>query len=294
MTPEAALFKSTSGSVFRIEASLFHGSGFLLDTAGMIATNDHVLGNAEKIYVYVDSVTRVEAITVARDPNRDLALIRVAPFVVIGHRPLVLSPEASDALVPGDRVLALGFPMNQPLTMTGGMVAKVLAVVAFREVDRPTQEIGLAGGIRASQLLPLLVAARGTLSSIPSARHLPSMPTAVYPVAELTSAADTLDPGLFIAFQSITSGPFGIDISTPLSHMLATVTLNRSIAKDRRKREQKASIPDELRYVNDDERRDWTSYVGDETEPVVAIKVSPFIRNRHGWGQRPGHDSVPR
>ena len=77
---ETVLFERARHAVFRVEVGLAHGSGFLVDArAGYIPTNDHVIGSRDirDISAYLDSVTGVRARVVVRDPDADLAIIRV-------------------------------------------------------------------------------------------------------------------------------------------------------------------------------------------------------------------------
>jgi S1-C subfamily serine protease len=72
-------FERLSRSVFRIQAGLAHGTGFLADTlGGVVITNAHVVEAAEgdEISAVVDSATRVRAQVLARDPEADVAVLR--------------------------------------------------------------------------------------------------------------------------------------------------------------------------------------------------------------------------
>src|SRR5438445_5234565 len=117
---ETTLFERARHAVFRVEVGLAHGSGFLVDArAGYVVTNDHVIGSRDirDISVYVDSVTRVPARVVVRDPDADLAIVRIA--VQRCHECAALPLAVGEPLaVPGERVFYFGYPLNQPLTIT--------------------------------------------------------------------------------------------------------------------------------------------------------------------------------
>jgi serine protease Do len=103
----------------RIERGL--GSGFIISRTGEILTNDHVVAGAESIEValFGDETTH-RATVVGRDPLSDSALIRLEqpppglPTAALGD---------SDAIAPGDWVIAIGNPFQLGHTVTVGVVS---------------------------------------------------------------------------------------------------------------------------------------------------------------------------
>ena len=53
------------------------GSGFIVDASGFIVTNNHVIQDADEISVILHDDTRLKAELVGRDPETDLALLKV-------------------------------------------------------------------------------------------------------------------------------------------------------------------------------------------------------------------------
>jgi serine protease Do len=97
------------------------GSGFLIGNGGEILTNNHVVAGADviKVGLFGDTKSYV-ATTVGRDPITDSALIRLE------HPPLGLRSATfgdSDALEPGDWVMAIGNPFQLGHTVTVGVVS---------------------------------------------------------------------------------------------------------------------------------------------------------------------------
>lgn len=94
------------------------GSGVILTADGYIVTNNHVVENADKIEVILSNRRRVTAKVIGKDPNTDLALIKVdetgLPFVKMGN---------SDNVQVGEWVLAVGFPLDLQTTVTAGIVS---------------------------------------------------------------------------------------------------------------------------------------------------------------------------
>ena len=116
----AAAYQQDSSGVVKITASTCdgtgEGSGFLLPS-GMIATAAHVVDGAVAVAV-TDGKTTSSAVIVGYDAARDLALLR--PASKIPGRPLSFDTRA---LPVGSSVAALGYPLNQPLTLTTGTVS---------------------------------------------------------------------------------------------------------------------------------------------------------------------------
>lgn len=97
------------------------GSGSVLDQAGNILTNNHVVERAEKLYVSFGGQKRYSATVVGRDPDTDLAVIRL---IEKPREPLTVVPLGdSDKLVVGQKVLAIGNPFGMDRTLTTGVIS---------------------------------------------------------------------------------------------------------------------------------------------------------------------------
>lgn len=96
------------------------GSGFIVDRGGYILTNAHVIDNASKITVKLDSGEEYTAKVVGLDEETDLAVLKIEagrdlPFVRLGD---------SDKAVVGDWVLAIGSPFGLTKTVTAGIISQ--------------------------------------------------------------------------------------------------------------------------------------------------------------------------
>ena len=100
----------------RIERSL--GSGVIVDAAGTIVTNQHVIAGADSIRVQLADSRIADATIVGQDPDTDIAILHLAmdklPIMPLGR---------SDTLRVGDIVLAIGNPYGLSQTVTQGIVS---------------------------------------------------------------------------------------------------------------------------------------------------------------------------
>jgi serine protease Do len=94
------------------------GSGFIFRPDGYILTNNHVIEGATRVTVVLPDRREFTAQVVGRDPNTDVAVIRIdasdLPVVPIGE---------SDGIDVGDWVVALGYPLSLGSTATAGIVS---------------------------------------------------------------------------------------------------------------------------------------------------------------------------
>ncbi|MEY4762434.1 MAG: hypothetical protein RLZZ200_2290 [Pseudomonadota bacterium] len=144
----------------RVQQSL--GSGVIVDAAGHVVTNNHVIAGAEKIQVQVADGRNAVAEVVGRDPDTDLAVLKIRldrlPVMQLGR---------SDHVQVGDVVLAIGSPLGLAQTVTHGIVSAkgraqlgVATFESFIQTDAAINE-GNSGGA--------LVNVRGELIGINTA-----------------------------------------------------------------------------------------------------------------------------
>ncbi len=116
-TPLGREFRRRFGN--RREQSLGAGSGFIIDPSGLIVTNNHVVGHADKIVVSLTNGTRLPARVIGTDDLTDVALIKVQAS---GPLPAVPFGDSREVEV-GDWVLAAGNPFGLGGSVTAGIIS---------------------------------------------------------------------------------------------------------------------------------------------------------------------------
>ena len=134
MTPKDIVQQSTEGIV-RIEAGNEKvGTGFILDSSGLIATNLHVVAGEKEINVKLHDGSSHQVMQIASyDPSRDLAVLRIAKPT----KPLTtLRLGDSDQMTAGDQVIAIGNPLGVfDYSVTEGLVSQVRTLCTGNEKE---------------------------------------------------------------------------------------------------------------------------------------------------------------
>jgi len=103
---------------FQTQPQQSSGSGVIISEDGYIATNNHVVNNADKIEVILNNNKSYTAEVIGKDPTTDLALLKInekgLPFISYGN---------SDDVKIGEWVLAVGNPFNLTSTVTAGIIS---------------------------------------------------------------------------------------------------------------------------------------------------------------------------
>jgi len=107
------------------------GSGFIIDKNGYVVTNNHVIEDADNIRVKLDDDNEFDAKVVGRDPNTDIALLKIEagkelPFIKLGD---------SKKLKIGQWVVGIGSPFGLERTVTAGIVSAKGRVIGSGPYD---------------------------------------------------------------------------------------------------------------------------------------------------------------
>tara|TARA_B100000579_G_scaffold42648_1_gene29750 strand:+ start:44 stop:1453 length:1410 start_codon:yes stop_codon:yes gene_type:complete len=95
------------------------GSGFIIDSSGIIVTNNHVINEAEDILVRIEDGQEYEAKVIGADPLSDLAVLKIKSNEKF--KPVKFGD--SDKARIGDWVIAIGNPLGLSGTVTAGIIS---------------------------------------------------------------------------------------------------------------------------------------------------------------------------
>jgi S1-C subfamily serine protease len=288
-------------SVFGIWTPTTHASGFLIDSNGLIATNQRAVGTATAVEVQLTPAVKVAGRVLATNAERDVALVRVDPKVVESLRPLELGcgQVARKPVIEGQEIYAIAAPLRQHKGMTPGVVLRVAAHAIESDFRLA---IGGAGGpvfagdgavlgltsivdekdatargdlkvIRAEDACDVVASAQKIKdASAPDGVQLPVEPARPFPPDALKDIvqrrAGSLNP------YQMASADFDIGFITPVIVYGAQYQAEQASRRDRNDRGRRAqdAEPPLLRPQMD--FANWSEYVAD-VPPVLMIRVTP-------------------
>lgn len=297
-------YKRFQNSVVTVWSEIGRGTGFIVDPAGLILTNQHVIGPSEYIAVQFDSTTKVPAVKLLADPERDVAVIwaDISAFPNAIVAPLAVDSSNEPAAVEGERVFTIGSPLSQRKIITTGIVSKVepRAIISDIRIDHGNsggplfnslgqvigittfgEGRGISGIVRVEEASKLLADARAKMAMIskPAATLLPVEPTTPFPIDAIK---DTLLSEKFeTKHYAFGLGDFEIAMITPpLRYRMQRESEIRA-AKEKSKRTKKSSeaVQDTFRPLDD--LKNWEEYVG-EYQPIILVRATPKLRETGG------------
>jgi len=300
---EGALYRKFHTGVVTVENDAGHGSGFVVDSRGLILTNQHVTFGTHFVAVRFAPGKRFPAAIVAEDKDADVAVICFNPSAYSDFTVIPLASPASGPIATiGNKVVAIGSPLDQETILTSGIVSKVEPGVLISDVninpgnsggpllDEKGEAIGIttfinqvtsngpgiSGIVSIDKALPILEKARKEFDSskLPPATNLPDMPPPI-PDSVMDEAAKTkrLPEEIKAPHNFLTT------ISTPFEDAYERAEAQRKLTEDLQRRAKKRSRsgapPDEV----SEPRRFYDRYVG-ANDAVVRIWVDPVPREK--------------
>ncbi len=199
------------------------GSGVIITEDGYIVTNNHVVDNAEEIWVTLDDKRHFPAEVVGTDASTDLAVIRV----ITDERLPSTRLGDSDEVAVGDWVIAIGNPFRLTSTVTAGIVSALGRQVNIIEGDFSIEDfIQTDAAINPGNSGGALVNMRGELIGINTAIATESGSYEGYGFAVPTNLMDRVAKDL-IAYGEVRRGFLGVEILDVNAEMARELGLAR-------------------------------------------------------------------
>jgi S1-C subfamily serine protease len=299
-----SVYKKYRNSVVTVLAEYgpVKGTGFVIDTAGLVLTNQHVVKRSEFVAVQVDPKHRLQAAVLASDPEKDIAVLWVnfdkTPDVIA----VPLLQKGDEPATEGEKVFTIGSPLHQSKVMTAGIVSKVekRAIISDININHGNSggplfnsrgEVigittfgdsssrggpGIAGTIRIEEAQALIADARSKMAGTakPSAELLRTEPEDTYPLDAIKEAATRekfkIDPYIFGV------GDYDVALITPILRYRHFSSEVRA-AQEKQKRTRKSQAAAQETFEPLDDLKGWAEYVG-EYEPVLIIQASPKLK----------------
>jgi hypothetical protein len=298
------LFQKYQKSVVTVWSEIGSGTGFIVDSAGLVMTNQHVIGPSDLISIQFDANRKVAAKVLTFDAKRDVAILYVDLSVFPGAiaAPIARAPAGREFAVEGERVFTIGSPLGLKKIITSGIVSKVEARAIISDVNinhgnsggplfnslgevvgittfllPTTNGPSISGILRIDQTLPALDQARKKMKdvSLPSARLLPVDPTESYP---LDSLKEKIRSTKFDRREYVfTVGGFDVALVTPVLKYGLEEEIGLAAAKEkgRRTKKQSQSVQNSFEPLQD--MHEWEEYVG-AYKPVLHVQAAPQLR----------------
>jgi hypothetical protein len=276
-TDTSFLLRQWLDSVVQLWTPTAHASGFLVDTTGLIATNQRVVGDATSVEVQLSRSIKVAGTVVEADRERDIAVIRINPAVMTSITPVPLGcPRSSTPPVAREQeIFTLAAPLRQQKGWTPGTVTRADARTIAADLSLATGGLGgpvftasgdlvgittlpgerdepRRGATRVARIdgacdLVAAAAKKAKESPPPSAAHLPVEPTEPAPVATFKDAVKRR-AGSLLPYRMAAS-EFDVAFITPVLNFAAQSQPNQNFSN-------------------------WSDYVAD-IPPVLLVRVTP-------------------
>ena len=288
-------------SVVAVWTPQSRASGFVVDGAGLVVTNQRVIGSASAVDVQLTPSVKVAARVLVADRVRDVAVLWIDPVNTASVRPVPLdcADGSKPPFVHGQRVVAIGAPLRGQKDVSFGEVSRVephASVADFRLAPGSTggPVFNTGGGVvglssvvddqderrrRDARIVPVADACEVVRSAgkamqtaqRPVATRLPVEPLRPFPVDALDAAGQRRQ-GSLSAYQ-MSSSDFDITFLTPV-----LVSGSQHSAQQANTRAGSTRAPDvqQGRQVAPTDFGGWSEYFAD-VPPVLVVRVTPKL-----------------
>lgn len=304
----AIKFQALKNGVFTVWSEFGHGTGFLISEDGLVLTNQHVVGPSSYLALQFDEKTKIRAVLLAADPEKDVAVLWADTSAFPAAIPLrIATSKGSEAtLVEGERVFTIGSPLHQQKVITSGIASKIEKEAIISDVNinhgnsggplfNSQGEVvgittfgdftshggpGISGILKIEEAEPIIRAAEAKMASTtkPKPTLLPVDPQDTFPIDAIKA---TLEQRKFdtkpYAFDE---GDFDVAfITPPLKYYEERQSEMRAAHEKARRNRNSFAVQDSFRPLDD--LKNWEQYIG-EYEPVLLVRVTPRLRETTG------------
>jgi S1-C subfamily serine protease len=301
----SALLLDWQNSVVSIWSPTKLGSGFLIDARGLIATNQRLVGRATTLEVQLSPTEKVMARVLAKDPDRNVAILWVDPKAVASARPVKLgysdgAPPPADK----DKVFAISTPIHDEKSLSSGTVSRVNTHTILSDIRVDEDSLGAplfnaagmviaittpedeeSGGRSSASHAVRIDEARSVIAdaekkmlnaSAPDGTRLPVEPERPLDDEALKAAAKARAGSL--APYRVSTADFDISLITPVLVYGARHPGEQVRGRERgRSGRDAAELQSSLRAVED--FGNWEDYVRDDP-PVLLVRATPKLVER--------------
>ena len=289
-------------SVVALWTPTTHASAFVIDVAGLLATNQRVIGAAASVEVQLAPDLKVAASVLASDPVKDVAILRIDPAAAASVKPVPLGCAQAAGVKEGQEVFTIGAPLRMPkgpafagvtrvdphsietdFVLPGGSAggpafvsgSTVIGLTSIED-DKDEHRRGSARVVPIADVCSVLAVAQAKLktTAAPSGTRLPVEPSASIPPDALKDAAlrrvGNLNP------YQMTSADFDVAFITPVMIYGAQYLNEQMSARDRGGRGGRSIdagqpvVRPQLEFGN------WSEYTADLPQ-VLLVRVTPKL-----------------
>jgi S1-C subfamily serine protease len=306
VTEESKIYQQYSRGVVTIQSDDGTGSGFLIDKQrGLILTNYHVAGATTYLAVRLVRGERYYARLLAADSDSDIAVIQINPEIAAKLPAVPTLQPGESAGVEGDKVVAIGSPLDQERILTSGIISKVedgalisdvninhgnsggpvinmqgqvIGIATFLDPGTPNGP-GVSGivSIRKADNAIHAALAKADIQPMPPAELASDIDTFSIPSDLLHSVAATIAKPEESYFKNPKN--FRTYIITPFYDMARAEIAQQNEEKksQRRYKGQHVAGPDKSAMVW---TPFWEKYTGGAFDPIVIVAVIPWPQEK--------------
>jgi len=306
ITPEAKVFNQAKNSVFTVYGDRGHGSGFLFDSKGLVLTNQHVVAESKYIRVQLNDSTKVAAKILASNSITDIAVLYINPEIVKQLTPLTLAKQSDDMVYVGERVVAIGSPLNQKRILTSGIVSSIEETAIISDVnmnpgnsggplinmdykvvgintfgDFGNRGPGVYGSIILTEAKTVIEEALDQYINFtpPSTEKYPVDPKDMFPLEGLKEVIELESfnerPYRVNSYGSVGLSKYKLNVVTPPFEYFREKRVEKRLADKRKSREGNLS-DNSSTYDLYKDLKNWAAYLG-YYKPVVKFEIAPKI-----------------